>query len=522
MKGFKHLIVDVLLVVAGTFFAQALRDNFDIIQVNIVSLIPYLLASIVATIIVVPALRLNRAVWRFSTMHDYLLLALAVAAIVVTAVLLTFSINRLEGTARSIPFLQFLNVLILLVGARVYSRVHYATRRSVSKQFDTSSESSQGLARQSTIIVGLNRLTELYLQAAHELGHGKPNIAGVIGRTGSHTGRLMHRYPVLGETDQLPEILQRLRLHGVAVNRIIVTVAPSTLDSTARRQLLDLEASMNVEVNYLTLSLGLENDANEDAAVSVGPDDETQVGQLQVPPSELEALSARPYWPMKRLVDVSGSVLLLGLLAPAIVITAVLVALDIGRPVLFWQQRPGLGGRAFRIYKFRTMRPAFDKVGNALPDSERVSRLGTFLRRCRLDELPQLINILVGEMSFIGPRPLLPVDQPMGASGRLLVRPGLTGWAQVKGGRALTPADKVALDIWYVRNASVAVDLEIVWRTIVMILRGEREDPEAVRMAWAQISQRTAGLRPVAAGNVFQGNDIPVPSAEEYRPSLAP
>jgi lipopolysaccharide/colanic/teichoic acid biosynthesis glycosyltransferase len=493
MKSFKFLILDVLLVVAGTLFAQALRDNFEIVHANIIGVIPYLLASILSAFAVVLGFRLNRTVWRFSTMRDYLMIAAAAAMIVVTAVLLTFSFNRLEGLARSIPFLQFLTILVMMVGARVYSRIHYSARRGVSKQF--TADDGQVLETESTIIVGLNRLTELYLQAAHEFGHGKPRIAGLIGRTGSHTGRLMHRYPVLGETEQLPAIIQQLRLHGVAVTRIVVTLPPNTLSSPTRGLLRDLESTSDIEVNYLTMSLGLETGCGDGTSGAADPENDAKVLQLQVSPAERVALSERSYWPMKRFVDVTGSIILLVLLAPAIVVTALLVAIDIGRPVLFWQQRPGLGGRAFRVYKFRTMRPAFDTDGRALPDNERASRLGSFLRRCRLDELPQLFNILVGEMSFIGPRPLLPVDQPMGASGRLLVRPGLTGWAQVKGGRTLSPADKVALDVWYVRNASLAVDAEIVWRTILMVLGGDREDPNAVRQAWADIAQRAPAAR---------------------------
>lgn len=521
MKSLKFLIIDVFLVLAGTCFAQALRDNFEWIPANVEGIVPYVIASVISTVVVVLGLGLNRSVWRFSSMRDYLLLCLAAAAIVVTAVLLNFSYNRLDGTARSIPFLQFLTILVLMVGARVYARMHYSRRRSVAKQFDAAASDGTDLASDSTIIIGLNRLTELYLQAAMELASGKPRIAGLIGRKGSHTGRLMHRYPVLGETGQLPEIIQQLRLHGVAVTRIIVTVTPGTLDAAARNLLRDLEATAGIEVNYLSLSLGLESEAGGEQDSLASPVGDTKIVDLQVSASEREALATKPYWALKRFTDVTGSFLLLVLLAPAIATAALLVAIDIGRPVLFWQQRPGLGGRAFRIYKFRTMRPAFDSAGRALPDTDRVSRLGSFLRRCRLDELPQLVNILRGEMSFIGPRPLLPVDQPMGASARLLVRPGLTGWAQVKGGRTLTPSDKVVLDIWYVRHASLAVDLEIVWRTVLMILRGEREDPEAVRRAWADISERAASIRQDVVLKGARGDSGNPAPTQECRPSLA-
>ena len=122
------------------------------------------------------------------------------------------------------------------------------------------------------------------------------------------------------------------------------------------------------------------------------------------------------------------------------VLAAVLVGASVGLPVLFWQQRPGLGGRPFRVYKFRTMRAAHSSDGRRLSDKERVSQMGTLMRRLRLDELPQLFNIFRGDMSFIGPRPLLPCDQSDAYRARLLVRPGLTGWAQVVGGRDISPA----------------------------------------------------------------------------------
>jgi lipopolysaccharide/colanic/teichoic acid biosynthesis glycosyltransferase len=117
---------------------------------------------------------------------------------------------------------------------------------------------------------------------------------------------------------------------------------------------------------------------------------------------------------------------------------------------------------------------AHDVVGNRLPDELRSSSIGRFLRRSRLDELPQLYNILIGEMSFVGPRPLLPVDQPNGQTSRLLVRPGLTGWAQVNGGRDISPEEKAGLDLWYLENASFRLDIKILWRTLGMMIFGER------------------------------------------------
>jgi lipopolysaccharide/colanic/teichoic acid biosynthesis glycosyltransferase len=162
---------------------------------------------------------------------------------------------------------------------------------------------------------------------------------------------------------------------------------------------------------------------------------------------------------------------------------AALAAIDVGFPIVFWQKRPGRFGRPFKLFKFCTMRPAHDGRGNRLTDDMRSSVVGRFLRRSRLDEIPQLYNILAGEMSFVGPRPLLPSDQPTERSARQLVRPGLTGMAQVFGARDISPEDKNALDIWYVQHASLWLDIKILVRTPLVMLRGERVNERAVRAA---------------------------------------
>ena len=161
-------------------------------------------------------------------------------------------------------------------------------------------------------------------------------------------------------------------------------------------------------------------------------------------------------------------------------VLAALVAVDLGRPVTFWQERPGRHRQPFRVYKFRTMRDAYDLDGNAVPEGLRLSPIGAALRRLRLDELPQLFNILVGNMSFVGPRPLLPVDQPARPEMRLSMRPGLTGWAQVNGGRDLSIADKGALDAWYVEHASLWVDARIILLTLRFVATGDKPPRQTV------------------------------------------
>lgn len=177
---------------------------------------------------------------------------------------------------------------------------------------------------------------------------------------------------------------------------------------------------------------------------------------------------------MKRAFDIFGSIAALIVFAPVIAATWLAVRLFIGSPVLFRQLRPGLNGKPFQILKFRTMTDARGPDGTLLPDGDRLTRLGRFLRGSSLDELPELVNILRGEMSFVGPRPLLmqylPLYTPSQAR-RHEVRPGLTGWAQIKGRNALNWEQKFALDVWYVDNRSLWLDLRIIALTAWKVIR---------------------------------------------------
>jgi len=176
----------------------------------------------------------------------------------------------------------------------------------------------------------------------------------------------------------------------------------------------------------------------------------------------------------KRLFDILASALGLIVLAPVFAVVAALVRIKLGRPVLFRQERPGLEGRPFRLVKFRTMLDAVDRDGNPLPDGERLTRFGSFLRSTSLDELPELWNVLRGEMSLVGPRPLLmeylPLYTPFQRR-RHEMRPGLTGLAQVSGRNALTWEERFALDVWYVDHQSFALDTRILVKTVAKIIR---------------------------------------------------
>ena len=176
---------------------------------------------------------------------------------------------------------------------------------------------------------------------------------------------------------------------------------------------------------------------------------------------------------IKRLIDILAAFSGLLLLAPLMLVLAVLIRLQMGTPVIFRQARPGLGGKPFRMLKFRTMRDAFDEDGKPLPDDQRITRLGKILRSTSLDELPELWNVLKGDMSLVGPRPLLMEYLPLYSAEQARrhdVRPGITGWAQVNGRNALSWDEKFRLDVWYVDNQSLRLDIRILFMTVRKVL----------------------------------------------------
>lgn len=184
---------------------------------------------------------------------------------------------------------------------------------------------------------------------------------------------------------------------------------------------------------------------------------------------------------MKRLFDFLVALISLVLLSVPLIVLAILVRIKLGRPILFTQVRAGKGGRPFLMIKFRTMTSERDAAGNLLPDEIRLTSFGRMLRSTSLDELPELINVLGGQMSLVGPRPLL-MDYLSRYSERQArrheVRPGLTGWAQVNGRNAVGWTQRLEMDVWYVDNRNLLVDLRILWMTVGKVIKRSGVSPE--------------------------------------------
>lgn len=202
---------------------------------------------------------------------------------------------------------------------------------------------------------------------------------------------------------------------------------------------------------------------------------------------------------MNRKLEVVIALTALILSTPILLATWLVILGTLGRPVFFIQRRAGRGATPLLLIKFRTMSDARDPSGALLPDAERETRVTRLIRRLRFDELPQIFDILAGKMALVGPRPLLPETiAGFGPEGQIRgsVRPGLTGWAQVSGNTALTPDEKLQLDLWYVAHRSLGLDLRIMAETIMVALLGERRRPDRLARAARWLAGQTPEVQP--------------------------
>lgn len=461
-------LVDVAWACLSGWIALMLR-NSDYVQPSMISTaLQYVMVTTSVAAVVFLWFRSGNTLSAYFNTRDALNLAKAAVTTLALSSLILASLTRIEGLPRTIFVVHFL----LLIAGAVTWRLLYRSLVGSSAQPRPRTDS----VRDNILLVGANRFGLLYSQLVDEFQSGHRQIIGFLDDRPAVSGRCLNGHPVVGVTADIEKISAEYETHGIEINRVVFAGGPADFAPDVVAFLEAFADARGIVVEFLSETL------------SVEPGDRSAAGpitsSIAAAPVASQGVGRGGYWYAKRAIDIAVSAILLIITAPLMLAVAAGTAIDVGAPVVFWQQRLGRRGARFQVYKFRTLKVPVDKAsGLRLSDEARLSSFGSLIRLTRLDELPQLINVLTGEMSLIGPRPLLPIDQPEDASARLAIRPGITGWAQVHGGRDLTPSDKAALDEWYCRHASVWVDLKVVLKTLQTIVFGEGRNAEATRRA---------------------------------------
>jgi lipopolysaccharide/colanic/teichoic acid biosynthesis glycosyltransferase len=464
-------VLDVVWGGASPLAAYLLRDG-TIIRPGAVAV--YCGVAFLVSLLVFQWFQTSSPLSRFFSVRDAIEVLKACVLIAALSAAVAFLLTRLDDAPRAIPILHLMLLASALLGGRALMRL-LETRRETRRP-DTAKKVEH------ILIIGASRLAWFFSKMVEELAPAAYQIVAILDERSGLKHRSLNGYPIIGAPVDLEKVLADYAMHGVRIDMVVVAAQPADLTAAAWEEVCRVCRAQNIALEVLPERLiSVQSAATEDAAASPQP---------MTPSTAPEAASLpsldRPFWKIKRGLDFIVALILALLLSPIILIVCTLVLLDVGIPVVFWQRRVGRTGAPLYLYKFRTLQSPFNRRTKEKRETQQSSTIGRFLRTTRLDELPQLWNVLSGEMSLIGPRPLLPVDQPEGLSLRLTVRPGVTGWAQVCGGKLITVEEKNALDEWYIDHASFKLEISILARTVKAFLTGDRRDEKAISAALSE------------------------------------
>jgi lipopolysaccharide/colanic/teichoic acid biosynthesis glycosyltransferase len=464
---FRIEAADLLSAIAAPLVALALRDPVLLdpgaLPWDFPAPYQYAFISTACALLMMLCFRLSDRMGQFFSVRDAFAVCGAAAGAVVSSCVILFALTRFEGVPRSTPLIYGLVLSASMIAIRVATRLRH---KDLERKHGPDSRTRED-DLQRVIVVGVDRLASAAIKLTDYLLPRKTQIVAALDGRPRLVGRKIAGVSIVGDPRDIGSIIDEYAVHGVYVDQVWLAedrtlLAPELL-AAFRAQcaargvaIIGISEALNFIASPPTASVA---GAAIDAA-----------GQFEPP----------DYFESKRLIDLCAASLLCVATLPLALCVAYVVFLDVGAPLLFWQQRIGRNGQKFLLYKFRTYRAPFDENGRPAPEDQRLSRVGRMIRAIRLDELPQLYNVIAGHMSLIGPRPLLPQDQPDDPGPRLSVRPGLTGWAQINGGTAVSPEEKNALDLWYIKHADLRLDLEIVVGTLLVALAGVRLNNRAI------------------------------------------
>jgi lipopolysaccharide/colanic/teichoic acid biosynthesis glycosyltransferase len=402
------------------------------------------------------AFRLQDGMTRFFSVHEAIDIAEAVLFVELLTFLVLFTLARLDGIPRSLPLTHGLLLAGGLIAARLVVRI-------VLSEQDQPQDYRR--RRERLILIGANGHASAFIRLLSTYASQRQPVIAILDDSAGMVGRAFAGVQILGAPHELDAVIDEFAIHGVHTDRVVIAGEADLLSPAVLRKVERICQRRQIALSLLPRMIGVT---------------EWMPSAGSAEASTSETLPTPRYLRLKRALDVLGSLVLIVLLSPILFVAGLLVFVDIGRPILFWQERMGWRGRAFLIYKFRTLRAPFNSGGAPNLTARQPSAIGRLLRATRIDELPQLFNVLLGDMSLIGPRPLLPEDQPANTVIRLSVRPGVSGWAQVHGGKLVTKEEKELLDEWYVRNVSFWLDLRIAWMTLKLVLTNRLSSTEAL------------------------------------------
>lgn len=462
------VLSDIGFAFASPFLAWLARDFFVGFQGVPNDFYFYAFVSAISTLVLLRLGGASRVAWRFFSVPDAINALVCVCLGVIISAILSFFYDRLESVPRSLIFIHVFVQVLFYVGSR------FLLKRYVQNYNPTRRRPTYAL------LVGCNQISYVYVRAVESIAHGSLKIIAALTHDPTMVGHRLRGVNIVSLFENIEDVIGQYKMRGIDISRIVIAANEKEISPLTLEKIFDVAKRHQLFVSDIHLLFS-------EVAGPIGLDDDFDVDVITL---------RGPYWSIKRTLDFLAALLLLLLISPLMILTAALVWRDVGKPLLFWQERPGRHGKLIRVYKFRTMKDAVTPDGVPVPDELRTSKTGLLLRKLRLDELPQLWNILAGDMSFIGPRPLLFIDQPEEVSQRLSVRPGISGWAQVNGGKLVTPEEKRALDLWYISHASLLLELKIVVLTLLVMLRGDIARPKVVREAvdWLRNQEHSIAL----------------------------
>jgi lipopolysaccharide/colanic/teichoic acid biosynthesis glycosyltransferase len=464
-------IWDVFWALVSPLVALWMGDALVLAQQNWNMAASYCALSFGFAVVAFVAFKLQDTMTQHFSAHE----VLDVVEAVLFAELMTygflFTLTRLDGIPRTVPLYHGL----LLAGGLIFGRILTRSTRVAEGAIDYQSRGER------IIVIGANRLASSLISMMKAYSPNRQAVVAVLDDSSRAVGRSIGGVKVLGTSQDLDAIVGEFSVHGVHVDRVILAGDRDLLSPAALHDVERVCKKRHLAIAYLPRMLGLTEPAHVEPSLAATTEDAPQPGL---------------FLRLKRLIDVVGAISLMLLLSPLFAVATLLVLVDVGSPVLFWQERTGWRGRPFLIYKFRTLRAPFDSEGRPASGDRQPSAIGRFLRATRIDELPQFINVLFGDMSLIGPRPLLPEDQPANTALRLSVRPGITGWAQINGAKLVTKAEKEKFDEWYVSHATIWFDLKIALMTLKVLTRHYIGSAEASADLVQVEAKRSSLLKP--------------------------